>query len=285
MTNSRESHRANDASPLSLSTSTSPSDADQDTSLSTSNKATQSSLKSLNDYIQNHYEQFAARESLERGRLVASFAEKEQSYERHISTLKAIHADIAGLLGREQTTNNELREKLDNATSFITRLCKVVADASFVFVDSKRGPHEIKQEEGSQENIMISDIIICPNATVSSLLSQIESVVTEMNAQNGAGLPSPIDTSPCHSIIEALGKVLDFLLATQRTFALLQEDIKSVNAARVDTEFQNQSLREKVALLQEELKQTRSDNERISQELAAGVSAIDASLARADVCF
>ena len=285
MANSREPHYANCASPLSPSTSTSPLDADQDTSLSTSNKATQSSLKSLNDYIQNHYEQFAARESLERGRLVASFAEKEQSYERHISTLKAVHADIAGLLGREQTTNNELRKKLDNATSFITGLCKVVADASFVFVDSKRESHEIKQEEGSQEDTMISDIIICPNAAVSSLLSQIESVVTEMNAQNGAGLPSPIDTSPCRSIIEALGKVLDSLLATQRTFALLQEDFKSVNAACVDTESQNQSLREKIAFLQEELKQTRSDNERISQELAAGVSAIDVSLARADVCF
>jgi len=270
---SRQSHRVFDA-PLSPSTSTPPSAADQETSLPAPNKTTPPSLKCLNDYIQEHYDRFVAHESLERTRLTASFAEKERGYERQISRLNAVHIDIAGLLAREKTANGELHEKLDNAKSLITRLCRVVTDANFVFVDRKRGLHEVKQEEGSQECITVSDIVMSPNPAVSSLLSQIETVVTEMNAQNGAGVPSPVDTSPCHSILEALGRVVDSLLVTRRIFALLQEDSKSVNAARVDAERQNESLQEKIALLQEELEQARSDNERTSKELAAGTPVV-----------
>jgi uncharacterized phage infection (PIP) family protein YhgE len=266
MTTSHQSHRAFDA-PLSPSTST-----------PAPNKTTPPSLVCLNDYIQKHYDQFVAHESLERTRLIASFAEKERSYERQISTLNAVHADIAGLLAREQTANEELRERLENATGLITRLCKVVTDANFVFVDRKRSPREIKQEESSQECINVSDVVVSPGAAVSSLLSQIEAVVTEMNAQNGAGLPSPVDAPPCHSILEALGRVMDSLLATQRVFGLFQEDSKSANAARVDVERQNESLQEKITLLQEELKQARSENERTSQELAAGTPGVYALL-------
>jgi len=272
MTTSRQSHRPALLSP------TPPLATDQETSSPAPNKTTPSSLECLNDYIQKHYAKVVAHESLERTRLIASFAEKERNYERQISTLKAVHADIAGLLAREQTTNGELRKKLDNMTGFMTRLCKVVADANFVFVDRKRGPYEIKQEKSSQGCINVSDIIMSPNAAISSLLSQIETVVAEMNAQNGAGLPSSVDTSPCNSILEALGRVVDSLSATQRIFALLQEDLKSVNATRVDTERQNESLQEKIALLQEELKQARSDNERTSKELAAGTPVVCALL-------
>jgi len=266
---SRQSHRVFDA-PLSPSTSTSPLAADQETSLPAPNKTTPPSLKCLNDYIREHYDRFVAHESLERTRLTASFAEKERGYERQISRLNAVHVDIAGLLTREKTANGELHEKLDNAKSLITRLCRVVNDANFVFVDRKRGPHEIKQEEGSQECINVSDIVMSPSPAVSSLLSQIETVVAEINAQNDAGVPSPVDTSPCHSILEALGRVVDSLLVTRRIFALLQEDSKSVNAARVDAERQNESLQEKIALLQQELEQAKSDNERTSKELSAG---------------
>lgn len=266
---SRQSHRVFDA-PLSPSTSTSASAADQETSLPAPNKTTPPSLKCLNDYIQEHYDRFVAHESLERTRLTASFAEKERGYERQISRLNAVHVDIAGLLAREKTANGELHEKLDNAKSLITRLCRVVTDANFVFVDRKRGLHEVKQEEGSQECITVSDIVMSPNPAVSSLLSQIETVVTEMNAQNGAGVPLPVDTSPCHSIFEALGRVVDSLLMIRRIFALLQEESKSANAARVDAERQNESLQEKIALLQQELEQARGDNERTSKELAAG---------------
>lgn len=284
MSTSRQSHRAYNA-PLSPSTLTSPLAADQDTSPSASSKAALASLERFNDYVQKHYDQFVANESLERSRLAASFAEKEQSYEERITTLKSIHTNIASLLVREQATNIELRQKLDIATSSVTRLCQVVADANFVFADRKRAPHEIKQEENSQESTNTSDIVICPNAAISSLLSQIQTVVTEMNVQNGAGLPSSVDPSPCHSIIEALGKVVDSLLATQRTFALLQDDFKSVDKNRADTERQNESLQENIASLQEELKRTRSDNERISHELAAGTPVVHVPRQEADVCF
>jgi len=258
------SHRASDAPSLF------PSCADKDTSLSAPNKAILSSLESINDYIQKHFDQFVANETLERSRLVASFAEKERNYTRQTSALKAIHTDIAGLLARERAANGELRDKLDSATNFVTRLCQVVADANFVLLHRKQAPHEIKQEKGSREGINVSDIAICPDAVISSLLSQIETIVTEINAQNGSDLPSPVDASPRNSITGALGKVVDSLLTTQRAFALLQEGFKSVEAARADTGRQNESLREKVALLQEELKQATSDNERISQELTAG---------------
>jgi len=280
MSASRQSHRAYNAPPLAPSTLTSPLTADQDISLSAASKAALASLECVNDYVQKHYDQFVAKESLKRSRLAASFVEKERSYEERIKTLKSIHANITGLLVREQATNIELRQKLEIATSSVTKLCQVVTDANFVFVDHKRAPHEIKQEEDSQESTNISDIVICPNAAISSLLSQIETVVTEMNAQNGAGLPSPVNPSPCHSITEALGKVANSLLATQRTFVLLQEDFKSVDAARADAGCQNKSLQEQVASLQEELKQTRSDNERISRELAAGMPVVRALLTR-----
>lgn len=281
MTTSGQSHRPNYAPPLSPSpASNSLLGADQDTLLSASNKAILSSLECLNDYIQKHYDQFVARESLDRNRLVASFAEKEKNYERQISILKAIRTDIASLLAREQTTNEKLREALENATGSIATLCKLVTDANFVFVDRKRGPHEIKQEEKSEESTIASDIVICPNATIFSLLSQIESVVTEMNTQNSAPLPSPVDILHCHSIVEALGRVADSLLVTQHAFGLLQGDLKSVGAARVDAERQSESLREKIILLQEELEKTKSSCERTSQELAAGTSAINTLLTR-----
>ena len=271
MTTSRQSHRVFDA-PLS---STSPLAADQETSPLAPNKTTPPSLRCLNDYFQKHHDRSVASE---RNDLIASFAEKERSYERQISTLKAVHNDIAGLLTRGRTANDELREKLGSATGLVTRLCKIVADANFVFVDRKRGLHEIKREENSQESMNVSDIVMSPNAAISSLLSQIETVVTDMNAQNGAGLPSPVDTSPCHSILEALRRAVDSILATQRMFALLQEDLKSVNAARVEEGRKNESSQEKIALLQEELKQARSDNERTSKELIAGTPVVHAPL-------
>jgi len=240
-----------------------------------SNKAILSSLECINDYIQKHYDRFVAQESLKRSRLAASFVEKEQSYQRQIATLKAVHVDIAGLLSREQETSADLRQKLDNSASSLARLCKVVTDANFEFVDRKRPPLEIKQEESSQEITSVPDVAICPDAAVSAILTQIETVVTEMNAQNGVSLPSPVDASPCCSVIDSLRKVVDSLSATQHTFALLQENSKSVNAARADAELQNESLQEKIALLQEELKQAKGDNERISQELAAGTPVVD----------
>ena len=243
-------------------------DADRNSLLlSASNPTILSSLERLNDYIQKHYDQFVAHESLKRILLVSSFAEKERGYERQIATLKAIHTDIAALLLREQANTIDLREKLDNVTNSIAGLRRVVTDAGFTFVDRRRVSHEVKQEEGSQESMGISDISICPNAAISSLLSQIEAVFVEMN---GRSVPPPAVPLPCYSIIEALGKVVDSLLATQRTFALLREDFKSVDAARADAGRQNQSLQEKIALLQEELKQVRDDNDRISRELVAG---------------
>jgi len=235
-----------------------------------SKKSIQSSLECLNAYIQKHYDQFVAQESHKRILLVASFARKDKSYQKQIATLKAIHVDIAALLSREQTTNADLRQKLDNAASSVARLCKVVTDANFVFVNRKRAPHEVKQEESSQEGMTVPDVTICPDATVSALLSRIETVVNEMNAKHGAALPSPVDPSPCYSVIDALGRVVHSLLATQRMHVVLQENIKSVDAARVDAECQNESLQARVALFQEELRQVRGDNERISQELAAG---------------
>lgn len=277
MKTSRQSHHVFHA-PLSPSASTSPLATDQDTLLSASNKSIQSSLECLNDYIQKHYDRFVAHESLERNRLITSFVEKEQSYERQISILKAIHTDIAGLLVREKAANDELRDKLDNVINSVTMLYKIATDANSV-VDRKRDPHEIKQEEDSQENMNVSGI--CPNAA--SFLSQMETMVTEINTQNGTGLPLPVDTLPCHSTSEALGRVVDFLLATRRIFALLQEEVQSVGAARVDLERQNESLQEKITLLQEELKQARSDNERVSQELAVGRPVVDPPWLGSDV--
>ena len=270
MASPRQSHRAYNAPRLSPSASTFSLDTDQDALPSNPKKSILSSLECLNDYIQKHYDRFVAVESLKRTHLVASFAEKEQGYRKQIAMLKAVHVDIADLLSREQMSNADLRQELDSTVKSVARLCKVVNDANFVFVDRKPAPHEIKQEESSEESTSVPDVAICPNAAVSALLSQIETVVTEMNAQNGAGLPSPVDSSPCYSVIDALGKVVNSLLATQRTFVLLQENSKSVDAARVDAERQNESMQEKVALLQEQLKQARGDNEWISRELAAG---------------
>lgn len=247
-----------DASASSPSISTPPSTVDKDFSLSASSQTIQSSLKRFNDYVQKHYERFAEHESLKRSRLVASFVEKEQSYERRISTLNTIHTDIANLLAREKSTNTQLCQVLDNATNSMTRLCKAIADANFVFVDSKLAPHGIKQE------------ILCPTTAVSSLLSQIETVLTEMSGQKGVSMPSPPDSSPCGFAFEALVKIADTLLATQRSLGLLLEDFRSADAVRNDTECQNKSLQEKIVLLQEELHRTRGDNQRISQELAAG---------------
>ena len=246
--------------------------------LSTSSKAIPSSLERLNDYIQKHYDQFVAHESLKRILLASSSAEKEKGYKRQIVALKAIHTDIASLLLREQAANAELRQKLDSATSSMARLCQVVTDANFIFVDRKRPLLEIKQEEGSQESTDVSDITICPNAAISALLSQIESVFTEMNGLSGAGLPPAADPSPCYSIAETLEKVVYSLLAAQRTFALLHEDFKSVDAARADAGLQNKSLQEKVTLLQEELNQARDDNDRISRELTTGAPIVDTLL-------
>jgi hypothetical protein len=257
-----------DASSLSPQTSTPPSAVNQDFSLSASSQTIQSSLKRFNDYVQKHYDRFVEHESLKRSRLVASFAEKEQSYERQISTLNTIHTDIAGLLAREKSNNAQLHQILDIATDSMARLCKVVADANFVFFNSKRDPHGIKQEDGGQENV--PDITLRHNATISSLLSQIETILVEMNAQKGVSLPLPPDSSPYHFVIKALGKVADTLLTTQRSLALLLEDFKSVDAARINTECQNESLQKEIVLLQEELRRTRGDNQRISQELAAG---------------
>ena len=263
------SHSA-EALPSSPSTSTALLAVDQDSSLSAPSNAIQSSLKNINDYLQKHYERFIEHESLERSRLVASFAEKEKSYEKQISTLKAVHIDIAALLVREQSINGELRQKLDVATSTMARLCKVVADPNFIFVDRTRGPHRTKQEDSPQESVDVSDIITCPNTAISSLLSQIETIVTEINAQSGVSLPSPGDPSPRYSTIEALDKVANSLLATQRSFALLIEDFRSADAVRVDTECQNRSLQKMTALLQEELQRIRGENKRISRELTAG---------------
>ena len=266
-----QSHSAH-ASPLSPPIPIAPSAADQDFSLSASSKTVQSSLKSFNDYVHKHYERFIEQESLERDRLVASFAEKEKTYEKKISTLEATHTHITELLAREQSTNGELRQRLDIATNSTDRLCKLVADANFVFLDRKQDSHEIKQEDCSQEtrSMSVSDIVMCPNPAISSLLSQIETIIFEMNVHNDVSLPSPPGSSPCHSIVEALAKVANSLLATQRSTALPLEDFKSVDAARVSGDCQNGSLQEKISLLQEELKRTRGDNQRISQELAAG---------------
>lgn len=261
--------------PPSPSASTSPLTTEQDILLSPPTKAIKSSLEILNNHFQKYHDRFVEQESLKLSRLIASFAKKEQTYGRQISTLKATRADVSGLLVREQAVNYELREKLDNATGSITRLCKVVTDANFSFVDRKQGSHEIKREESPEEGMNVSDVIICPDAAISSLLSRIEAVITEMDAQNGVGLPSPVDILPCHSILETLGKVVDSLLATQRTFSLLQEDFKSVCAARDNAERQNESLQGSITLLQEELRQVRYDNEKISQELAAGTPAVN----------
>lgn len=271
--------------PPSLSASASPLTTAQGISLSPPTEAIKSSLETLNNYFQKYHDRFIEQESLKRNRLIASFAEKEQTYERQISTLKAIRADVSGLLVREQVVNDELREKLDDATGSIARLCKAVTDANFSFVDRKQGSREIKQEESSGEGTNVSDVIICPDAAISSLLSRIEAVVAEMDAQNGVGLPSPVDVSPRHSILEALERVVVSLLATQRTFLLLQEDFKSVGAARENAERQNESLQGKITLLQEELKQVRCDNERISQELASGTPAVNGFLSGSNVCF
>jgi len=278
MTSPRQSYCAYNAPRLSPSTSTLQLDTDQDALPAASKKSILSSLECLNDYIQKHYERFVAHESLKRSHLTTSFAEKEQSYQRQIATLKAVHVDIAGLLSREQATNADLRQRLDNSTSSLARLCQAVTDANFEFVNRKRAPHEIKQEENSQEISSVPDVAICPDAAISALLTQIETVVTEMNTQNGASLPSPVDSSPCCSVINALGKVVDSLSATQNTFALLKENSKSADAARVDAERRNESLQEKIVLLQEELKQTRGDTERISQELAAGTPVVNTPL-------
>lgn len=261
--------------PSSPPASTSPLTAEQDTLLSPPNEAIKSTLETLNNYFQEYHDRFAQQESIKRSRLIASFAKKERTYERQISTLKAIQADISGLLVREQAVNDELRKKLDNATTSMTRLCRVVTDANFSFVDRNQGPHEIKQEESSDEGMNVSDIIICPDVAISSLLSRIEAVITEMNAQNGVGLPSPAGIPPCHSILEALRRVLDSFSAAQRAFSLLQEDFKSVCAARDDVERQNESLQQGITLLHEELKQVRCDSEKISQELVAGTPAIN----------
>ena len=274
MASPRQSNRAYNAPRLSPSASTFPLDTDQDALPATLHKSISSSLECVNNYIQKHYDRFVAHETLKRTLLTDSFTEKEQGYQRQIATLKAVHIDIAGLLSREQATSADLRQKLDNSASSLARVCQAVTDANFEFADRKRPPHEIKQES-SQE---ITDIAICPDAAISVLLSQIETVVTEMNAQNGAGLPSPVDPSPCRSVIDALKKVVDSLSATQHTFALLQENSKSVDAARTDAERQNESLQEKIALLQEELKQAREENEKTSQELAAGMSIVDTPL-------
>ena len=279
MSTSRQSHRAYDASPLSPSISTSLPAADQEILLPASTKAAQASLKSLNDYIQKHYDQSIAQESLKHSRLAAAFAKKEREYKRQIATLKSTQTDIAGLLVRERGINVELRQKLEIANNSVVHLCNLITDANFVFVDRKSVPHGIKREESSQESADLSDIVICPDPAISSLLSQIETVVTEMNAQNCAGLPPPVDPSPCRSIIEALGKVVGPLLAAQRTLALLQGDFKSADAARADVECQDESLQEKFALLQEELERMRSDNERITQELVAGMPVVHTSLA------
>jgi hypothetical protein len=273
-----QSHRASCAPTLPPSTPPSPLDGVQEISLSASSKAIQSSLESLNAYVQKHYDRFVAHESLERIRLAASSAEKEKSYEKQLATLKAVHTDIAGLLARERTINVELGQKLDDANSSMARLCQLVIDANFVFVEHKRLPHGVKQEESPQESIDLTDVTLCPNAAVSALLSQVETIVNEMNLENGVGISSPIDSSPCCSIIEALRKVVDSLSVTRHTFELLQENHKSAYTARVDAVRQNVSLQENFALLQEELKQARSDNERISQELAAGASVVDPQL-------
>ena len=270
MASPRQSSRAYNAPRLSPSGSTFSLDTDQDAFPPVPKKSILASLDCLNDYIQKHCDRFVADESLKRNRLAASFAQKEQGYQKQITALKAVHVDIAGLLSREQTSNADLRQELDNAASSVVRLCKLVTDANFVFVDCKQVPHEIKQEEGLPESTSVTDVAICPDASVSALLSRIETVVTEINAQNGAGLPSPVDFSPCYSVVGALGKVADSLLVTQRTFVLLQENFKSACVARVGAECQNESLQEKIVLLQGELEQARGDNERISQELAAG---------------
>jgi len=284
MASSHQSYYAYNASPLSPSKSSLPPDADQDIS-SPSNNVILSSLECLNDYVQKHYDRFVAQESLERSHLAASFAKKEQDYERQISILKAVHTDIAALLAREQVTNAGLHQKLDSVTSSMARLCKVVTDANFVFVGRKRAPHEVKQEENSQSNTDVLDVTICPDATISALLSQIESVVTEMNAHNSVGLPSSVDPSPCHSVSGTLRKVVDSLLATQRAFSLLRDDFKFVDATRMDGERQNESLQEKIALLQQELERARSDNEGLSQELTAGTPDVNAFSRVADVRY
>ncbi|KAF9788110.1 hypothetical protein BJ322DRAFT_1047065 [Thelephora terrestris] len=262
---SRQS-QSGDARLLSPLVSTSPSAAGRDFSLSASGKATQPSLEHLNEYVRKHFERFVEHESLERSRLAASFAEKEQSYEKQISTLRADNTDISALLAQERSTNSELRQKLDVATNSMARLCKVVADVNSISVNRGQVPHEVKQEDNSQGIISASDMKICPSAVIAS---QADFIVTELNASNGVGLPSSSDLFSRHSIVETFGKVADSLLATQRSFALLLDNFKSADAARVDSECQNTSLQEKITLLREELRQKRSDNEKIAWELAA----------------
>ena len=264
---SSQSHSTHGSLSPPISTAAS---ADKDFSLSASSKTTQSSLKRFNDYVQKHCERLIEHESLERSRLLASFSDKEQSFKKQISTLKAIHTDVAGLLTREKSTNSELRQRLEIRTNSMEKLCNAVADANFVFFDRKRGPHGMKQEDCSQESMNVPDIIMCPNTAISSLLSQIEIIAVEINAQNSVSLSSIAEPSPCHSTIKALDRVAKSLLATRCSFAQLLEDFKSADASRVNTEFQNESLQERIALLEEELKQTRSDNRRIPQELVAG---------------
>lgn len=263
---SYQSHSAN-ASPLSPSIPAAPSTADQDFSLPASSETIQSSLKLINDYVKKHYDQLIEYKSLEHNRLVASFAEKEQNYEKQILILRAISTDIAGLLAQEQSANSDLHQRLAITTNSITGLLKVVADANFLLVDRNQVPHGIAQEVSPQESANVSSIVMCPNPAISSLLSQIETIVIEIDAQNA----SPADSSPRRSIIETLDKVAKSLLATQRSFTLLLQDSKSADAARVRTEGLNKSLQEKIALLQEELKRTKGVNQRISQELAAGI--------------
>lgn len=278
MASSRQSHRASNAPRLSPSASTSPIETDRDLLLSASNISIQSSLQSLNNYIQKHYDRLVVHESLKRTLLTDSFTEKEKDYEKQIASLKAIHTDIAGLLSREQATNVELCQKLDYATGSMVMFCKAVTDAGFMFFDREQTPHGIKQEEGTQEIMGTPDVIICPDAAATAILSQIGSVVADLNAQNGSSLPSPVDSSPCRSITETLAKVADSLLTTQSTFVSLQGNLKSVDADRVVAESRNETLQEKIALLQEKLKQARNDNERISQELDAGASVLDPPL-------
>lgn len=270
---SRQSQSA-EASHLSPgpSTSTASLAVDKDFSLSPSGKTIQSSLKRLNDYVQKYLDQLFEHQSLERSRLVASFTEKEQNYQRQISTLNGARTDVIGLLARERIINGDLRQRLDVAANSMARLCNVIADTNLVSARRDRGPHGIKQEDDLQESVNISHITMCPDAAISSLLSQIETLVIEINAQNGASLPSPPDSSPCHSTIKALDKAANSLLATQRSFTLLLEDFKSLDAARANTERRNVSLQENFALIQKELERTRSENQRILQELAAGTS-------------
>lgn len=266
---SRQSNTT-DARPLSPSIPTLPSAADPDISLSASSKAILSSLECINDYVRKHYDRYAEQQSLKHGRLIASFAEKEQTYERQISALRTTQADIAGLLTRERSANDEIRRKLDIVTNSLVKLCKVIGNASFTSVDHKRSPHRIKQEGGSQEDANVSDMETCPKVAISSLVSQLETVFSEMRAHNDPGTPPPADPPPGHSAPEAIASLADSLLRAHCSFAMLLENRKTVDKARLDSDSQNQSLREQIVLLEEQLKQSRGDHEKISQELAAG---------------